>query len=122
MFGNLFSNWFSSGNSSGNTSGTQTGIQSGTGGSSNGIFGDLLGGLNTIGQLYGAYKQLDYLNSALDLQQEQFDFTKEAWNKNYENQVSSYNTRIEDRQRARLSADPNAYQSLDTYMAENQLS
>lgn len=43
------------------------------------------------------------------------------WNKNYANQVASYNTRLEDRQRARVGSNPNAYESVDSYMQKNRL-
>lgn len=118
------------GNSEGalSNTGTNTGTEDTGGGIFGNIFGggmgDIMGGLGSLGQLYGAYKYLGHMNDALDFQKENFAFQKDAWNKNYQNQVASYNTQLKDRQLARLSADPEGksnYASLDTYMSENRL-
>ena len=43
------------------------------------------------------------------------------WNKNYANQVSSYNTRLEDRQNARYAAQGANQQDPSSYMDKNRL-
>lgn len=55
----------------------------------------------------------------LDLAKDQFNFQKDAWTKQFDTQASLTNTRLEDRQRARLGANPTGYQSVGDYMKEN---
>jgi len=57
----------------------------------------------------------------LDLAKENMAFQKEAFNKNYTNQVSLLNTQMEDRQRAMYKSNPNAYEDPDSYMDRNRL-
>lgn len=52
----------------------------------------------------------------LDLAKDSFSFQKDAFNKQYENQRTLTNSRLEDRQHARLSANPDGYQSVGDYM------
>ncbi|MGH1461216.1 MAG: hypothetical protein ACRBB6_04190 [Neptuniibacter sp.] len=56
----------------------------------------------------------------LDLAQDQFDFSKDAFNKQYENQKSLTNTHLRDRQAARRSFSDRAA-PVDEYMAQNGL-
>jgi len=55
----------------------------------------------------------------LDLARDQFDFNKSAWQQQYDNQASLTNTRLEDRQRARLGANPDGYESVGSYMKKH---
>ena len=49
------------------------------------------------------------------------DFEKQRFKANYESQKKNYNTSLEDRQRARVAANPTGYQSVDAYMNKNAL-
>ena len=53
------------------------------------------------------------------LAKDQFNFTKEQFAKNFGAQQKLTNSRLEDRQRARIASNPGAYQSVGTYMKEN---
>lgn len=55
------------------------------------------------------------------LAKKQFNFQKDAWNQNMANQKKTINTQMEDRQRARVAANPTAYQSVGDYMNQNRL-
>ena len=55
------------------------------------------------------------------LARRQFEFQKNAWNQNMANQRKTINTQMEDRQRARVAANPTAYQSVGEYMNQNRL-
>lgn len=55
------------------------------------------------------------------LAKRQFEFQKNAWNQNMANQRKTVNTQLEDRQRARVAANPTAYQSVGEYMNQNRL-
>lgn len=58
---------------------------------------------------------------ALDLGKDQLAFQRDAFERNYANQVQTLNTALEDRQRARVSADPTAHQNVDDYMNRNKV-
>lgn len=73
-----------------------------------------LGLLNTGLNLYTGIK-------GLQMAEDQFNFQKDAFNKNYANQTKLINSQLRDRQRARYAANPHAYQSPDEYMAENKV-
>lgn len=77
----------------------------------------IMGGLQGAAGLWGAFNGMQQNK----LVKQQMANSLNQWNKNYANQVASYNTRLEDRQRARLGANPNAYESVDSYMAKNRL-
>ena len=77
----------------------------------------IMGGLQAAGGLWGAYNGMQQTKLA----KQQMANSLDQWNKNYANQVASYNTRLEDRQRARVSANPDAYESVDSYMQKNRL-
>ena len=73
--------------------------------------------LNAAGGLASAFlgmKQYGVAKQALAENKRQFDL-------NYAAQRQTANTRLEDRQRARVAANPNAYQSVDDYMAVNRI-
>ena len=77
----------------------------------------ITGGLQAASGLWGAYNGMQQTKLA----KQQMANSLNQWNKSYANQVASYNTRLEDRQRARVGANPNAYESVDSYMAKNSL-
>lgn len=78
----------------------------------NGWGGAALGLLQGLGSAYMGMKQYG-------LAKEQLQFSKDSFNKNYESQKSMTNASMEDRQRARIAANPGAYQSVGVYMAKN---
>jgi hypothetical protein len=87
-----------------------------TGGGSGGVgnwvnnYGGLaLGALQGVGNLFMGMKQYNMAKDALRESKRQF-------NVNYDAQRKLTNSRLEDRQRARIAADPNAHQSVDDYM------
>lgn len=55
------------------------------------------------------------------LAKDQFNFSKDMAQKNLANQTKTVNSQLEDRQRARVAANPTAYQSVDAYMKEKGL-
>ena len=77
----------------------------------------ITGGLQAASGLWGAYNGMQQTKLA----KQQMANSLNQWNKSYANQVASYNTRLEDRQRARVGANPNAYESVDSYTAKNRL-
>ena len=78
----------------------------------------IMGGLQAAGGLWGAYNGMQQNK----LVKQQMANSLNQWNKNYANQVASYNTRLEDRQNARVAAQGTKYH-LDTasYMEKNRL-
>ena len=77
----------------------------------------IMGGLQGAAGLWGAYNGMQQNK----LVKQQMANSLNQWNKSYANQVASYNTRLEDRQRARVGSNPNAYESVDSYMQKNRL-
>lgn len=77
----------------------------------------ITGGLQAGAGLWGAFNGMQQNK----LVKQQMANSLDQWNKSYDNQVASYNTRLEDRQRARVGSNPNAYESVDSYMAKNRL-
>ena len=61
-------------------------------------------------------------NKQLSLAQDQFEESRRQFNANYNAQVKTTNTQLEDRQRARVAANPGAYESVSDYMSRNRLS
>jgi len=76
--------------------------------------GLVLGGLQTIGSLWGAWK-------ANQLAEKQFDFAKEFAEKNLANQTASYNTALEDRGRSRELGEGRDPQEARDYVERNRL-
>lgn len=74
--------------------------------------GQALGLLQGLGSAYMGMKQYG-------LAKEQLQFSKDAFNKNYGAQRQMMNAQLEDRQRARVAANPGAYQSVGDYMTKN---
>lgn len=77
----------------------------------------ITGGLQAASGLWGAYNGMQQTKLA----KQQMANSLSQWNKNYTNQVSSYNTRLEDRQRARVTAQGDYQQDVESYMAKNRL-
>lgn len=71
--------------------------------------GAALGALQGIGNAFMGMKQYGLAEDALKEQKRQF-------NLNYGAQKSAFNSQIEDRQRARVAANPGAYDDAATYM------
>ena len=77
----------------------------------------ITGGLQAAAGLWGAYNGMQQTKLA----KQQMANSLNQWNKSYANQVSSYNTRLEDRQNARYAAQGANQQDTASYMAKNQL-
>ena len=77
----------------------------------------ITGGLQAAAGLWGAYNGMQQTKLA----KQQMANSLNQWNKSYANQVSSYNTRLEDRQNARVAAQGANQQDTASYMAKNQL-
>ena len=77
----------------------------------------ITGGLQAASGLWGAYNGMQQNK----LVKQQMANSLNQWNKNYANQVASYNTRLEDRHRAAVAAQGNNQPDLDSYMAKNRL-
>ena len=77
----------------------------------------ITGGLQGAAGLWGAYNGMQQNK----LVKQQMANSLNQWNKNYANQVASYNTRLEDRQNARVAAQGAHQQDTASYMAKNRL-
>ena len=78
----------------------------------------IMSGLQAAGGLWGAYNGMQQNK----LVKQQMANSLNQWNKNYANQVASYNTRLEDRQNARVAAQGTKYhQDTASYMEKNRL-
>ena len=78
----------------------------------------IMGGLQAASGLWGAYNGMQQNK----LVKQQMANSLNQWNKNYANQVASYNTRLEDRQNARVAAQGTKYhQDTASYMEKNRL-
>lgn len=73
-----------------------------------------IGGLQTLGNLWGGYKSLDLANK-------QFDFSKMIAEKNLNNSTQSYNTALDDRITSRAKAQGMSEQDRQAYLAKNSL-
>lgn len=62
--------------------------------------------------LYGAYNA----HKTNKLAREQFNFTKDSFNRNFEAQAKTTNAQLADRQNARHTRNPNAHASVSDYM------
>ena len=77
----------------------------------------IMGGLQAGAGLWGAFNGMQQTK----LTKQQMANSLDQWNKNYANQVASYNTRLEDRQNARVAAQGASQQDTASYMANNRL-
>ena len=78
----------------------------------------IMGGLQGAAGLWGAYNGMQQTKLA----KQQMANSLNQCNKNYANQVASYNTRLEDRQNARVAAQGTQYhQDTASYMEKNRL-
>jgi hypothetical protein len=77
----------------------------------------ITGGLQGAAGLWGAYNGMQQTK----LIKQQMANSLNQWNKNYANQVTAYNTHLEDRQSARVAAQGANQQDVDSYMAKNRL-
>ena len=77
----------------------------------------IMGGLEAAAGLWGAYNGMQQTKLA----KQQMANSLNQWNKSYANQVASYNTRLEDRQNARVAAQGANQQDTASYMAKNRL-
>lgn len=73
-----------------------------------------LGAATGIGNLWMGSKQLGMAQDALKESKRQF-------NLNYDNQVKTTNTQMEDRQRARVATGNSGYESVSSYMDKNAI-
>lgn len=71
-------------------------------------------GLGSLGNAYMGMKQYG-------LAKDQLSESKRQFNENFNTQKQLINTRMRDRQAARVSANPNAYQGVDPYMKKNEV-
>ena len=78
----------------------------------NGFGGLALGAAAGLGNLWMGMQNYG-------LAKDQLDFQKDAYTKNYAAQAKTTNASLEDRQRARVAANPAAYVSVSDYMAKN---
>ena len=78
----------------------------------NGFGGLALGAASGLGNLWMGMKNYG-------LAKDQLAFQEDAYAKNYAAQKQTTNASLEDRQRARVAANPAAYASVSDYMAKN---
>jgi hypothetical protein len=74
--------------------------------------GMAIGGASAIMNAIMGMKQYGLAKNALATNKKQFQM-------NYDAQKSTTNTQLQDRQRARVAANPGAYQSVGDYMNQN---
>lgn len=77
--------------------------------------GSIIGGIGTLGNLWGSSR-------ALGLARDQFNFQKEFANTNLANQIKSYNTALEDRARSRAAVEGQSQDQAQAYIDKNRLS
>lgn len=72
------------------------------------------GGAQALTSMYLGMKQYNLAKEALAASKSQFE-------RNFANQVTNTNTALEDRQRARVASNANAYQSVGDYMNQHKV-
>ena len=99
----------------------------GIGGQQSDWMTDWFGGKNQVGYVPTALAGVSALSNAytgfqnFKLAEDQLNFQKDSFNKNFANQTKLTNAALRDRQAARYSANPEAYQNPDDYMAKNKV-
>lgn len=73
-----------------------------------------LQGLNTLGNIWGAWQ-------SNKLAKDQLNFTKMITNANLNNQIKSYNTALEDRSRSRAAVEGQSSAEAQAYVDKNRL-
>lgn len=73
-----------------------------------------LQGLNTLGNIWGAWQ-------SNKLAKDQLNFTKMITNANLNNQIKSYNTALEDRSRSRAAVEGQTSAEAQAYVDKNRL-
>ena len=73
-----------------------------------------LAGLQTLGGLFAAFKQLSLANK-------QFDFQKRFANANMANSIQTYNTQLQDRARARAATEGQSQAQMQQYIDQNRM-
>lgn len=76
-----------------------------------------LGAFSSLANIYAGFK-------ALKMQEKQFDFAKESWNKNYNNQVKDYENTLKDRWAARnasAGARGGSYETMGNWVGSRAL-
>lgn len=76
--------------------------------------GMALGAAQGIGNLYMGMQQLKLAKDTLNENKRQFGL-------NWDAQKTTVNSQLEDRQRARVAANPSGYQSVSAYMDQNKI-
>ncbi len=79
-----------------------------------GVLPTAIGGLSALTSGFMGYQNYQ-------LAKDQLAFQKEAYAKNHANQVKMTNAQLRDRQAARHAANPQAYESADSYMNKNEV-
>lgn len=74
-----------------------------------------LTGLSTLAGIFNSFSQNKQ-------QRDQFDYYRRMADTNMNNSIQNYNTRLEDRARARIAAEGGTQEDLDAYLAKNRLS
>lgn len=75
-------------------------------------------GLTGLGTLAGIFNSFSQNRQ----QRDQFDYYRRMADTNMNNAIQNYNTRLEDRARARVAAEGGTQEDLDAYLAKNRLS
>lgn len=93
--------------------GNPTGLAAAWGKFNDSSFKDQIGAIgSTVSALSNAYQAFNTVKTAKD----QLNFAKDSWNKQYDSNRKLTNASLADRQAARVASNPNAYQSVDSYM------
>lgn len=81
----------------------------------------ILGGLQLIGNLWGAWQANKIAKEQNRLAREQFEFQKTFATKNMANQIQSYNTTLEDRSYSRAHTQNEDRSTAETYIQKHRL-
>lgn len=87
-------------------------------------FGIGLKGIGALSEILKGFSSMNtnkLLQQQLDMAQEQFGFAKDMANKNYSNQLKSFNTALSDRSNTRAFVEGRDQRSADEYYNKNRL-